>query len=626
MKDMREDYSEAQSGERQSLGSARNQRVSELAKFQAFYDLAVAMTANRSLDENLTLVVTKAVELLNGDASYIALRDDEDRSVYMHTVFGTRTEGFKNIRIPFGAGIGGRIATTGEPYIVEDYFEETEPLLHDIVRAEGLVSGVAVPIQIEGRNLGVLYVFNRTRSSFTQSDVNTLSLLGNLAAVEITRNQTKAQLQQARDELEDRVRLRTAQLQESKRLLRVETVLRESLEEKTRELKDANERLLREICERRKIEDALSENQEKFRRLYVESVRAQELYRSLLDSCADAIVVYDMDGRVKYVSDSFTAMFGWTLEELVGKRIDYVPESEVEITRERIDEVIEKGIPGSGFESKRLAKDGRVIDASLSASRYHDHNGKPAGLLVILRDITARKRAELAIAQSERQLRLLSAQLLKAQENERKRVARELHDGIGQLLTAIKYRLECLNTHAGDKTAVSPNSSLGSIMGAIHDAIEEVRRISMGLRPSILDDLGIIATMNWFCREFSLTYSSVGIQKKIDVDEALVPKSLKTVIFRIFQEALNNVAKHSNANLVSIELTHDQRRIYLKITDNGVGFHCNPFSSPETCNTGFGLASIRERAESLGGDLRVDSTPGHGTSINASWTLKKILE
>ncbi len=594
--------------------------VSELAKFQAFYDLAVAMTANRSLDENLLLVVTTAMELLQGDASYIALRDDGDRSVYMHTACGTHTEAFKKIRVPYGSGIGGRIANSGRPYIVEDYFRETEPLLHDVVRAEGLVSGVAVPIQIGGVNLGVLYVFNRSKTTFTSSDVNTLSLLGNLAAVEIKREQTRDELRRARDELEDRVRIRTDELRETNRQLRVETVLRESLEEKTIELKKANERLMQEISEREKAQEALRDGEKKFRRLYIESVRAQELYRSLLDSCADSIVVYDLEGKVKYVSDSFTELFGWTLDELSGRQIHYVPDSEKEATMRQIAEVLEKGIPGSGFETKRLTKDGRILDTSLSASRYHDHDGKPAGLLVILRDITTRKLAEQTLAQSERQLRLLSAQLLTAQENERKRVARELHDGIGQLLTATKFRLESLQRRTEFAHSHIPDDMISPIIKVIQDSIEEVRRISMALRPSILDDLGIGATINWFCREFSSTFSGFRITRDIDAVEDAFPKSLKTVIFRVIQEAMNNVAKHSGADSIHIELTGREEFVSLSIKDNGVGISKHEWPG---VRCGFGMAGMRERVESLGGVFEVESEPGKGTSVHARWALKK---
>src|SRR5208283_351231 len=129
----------------------------ELNKFQALYELAVAMTEERGLNQNLMLVVTKSRELLQADVSCIALRDDEADDVYMHTLSGIDTKAFKSIRVPFGAGLGGNIATTRKGYIVEDYFREIEPLLHESVRAEGLVSGVAVPVQTGRTNLGVLY-------------------------------------------------------------------------------------------------------------------------------------------------------------------------------------------------------------------------------------------------------------------------------------------------------------------------------------------------------------------------------------------------------------------------------------------------------------------------------------
>jgi len=856
----------------------------ELAKFQAFYDVAVAMTADRSLDESLLLVVNKARELLNGDTAYIALRDDEKRDVYIHTVCGIRTEEFNRIRVPFGASIGGRIAQSGQPYIVEDYFKETEPLLHDLVRAEGLVSGVAVPVQVGGRNLGVLYVFNRTPTTFTESDVDTLSLLGNLAAVEITRDYTKSQLRQARDELEHRVEVRTAELQASNEHLRKEIAQRESAEkalreseeknrlvvqnahegifiasggrfrfvnpriveivghsedellsrpftdfihpddgglvlerhyrrlqgdfvprrypfrmvdrqgnvtwveintalitweeapavlgfmvditdrrsmekelwehrhhlkemvaERTAELHHANERLLLEIAERNKAEEALGRNrqmlhniltaspigigyfedgcvkwtnqamadmfgedwetaarkwspvdfyagedefrrvreifyqnlgedkstqtdakfrrrdgtlfdgqihisaldprnprkgtiatisdisgrkmaeqavresEERYRGLYIESVRAQELYRSLLNSSADAIVVYDTEGRVRYVSDSFTAMFGWTLSELEGGQLEYVPESERQATITKIQGVLDSGMPDSGFETKRLTRDGRVLDTSISASQYHDHEGNAAGMLVILRDITARKQAEQALAQSEKQLRLLSAQLLTAQENERKRVARDLHDGIGQSLTAIKFRLENAMRHMDEEAPGGIEESLRPIIPVIQDAILEVRRISMDLRPSILDDLGILVTITWFCREFSATYSSIAIEKQIELEEQEIPEPLKIVIFRILQEALNNVAKHGNADLVKLSLAKTAGRIELVIEDNGIGFRSDGAPNDKTVPRGFGLASMRERTESLGGSFEVESTCCHGTIIRASW-------
>jgi PAS domain S-box-containing protein len=376
-----------------------------------------------------------------------------------------------------------------------------------------------------------------------------------------------------------------------------------------------------DVSARKKAEEALRESEERHRILYRESTRAQELYRSLLNSCADAIVIYDMEGHAKYISEAFTQIFGWDEEEILNKRIPYVPDSEREVTMTQIQNVITGATGRGSFETKRFTKDGRLLDIRISASRYHDQEGKPAGLLAILSDITERKKAELALAQSEQQLRLLSAQLLTAQENERKRLAQELHDGIGQSLTAIKFRVEnCiqLTSESGDTTHLE---SVRAIVPAIQDAVEEVRRISMDLRPSILDDLGILATITWFCREFQATFSGISITKKISVREGEIPGHLKIVLFRILQEALNNVAKHSRADSVRLYLRKRNRNLELVITDNGVGIDRTARLAAEVGKTGFGLASLRERTEQSGGVFVLQVRKGMGTGIRCSWPM-----
>ncbi len=173
--------------------------AAELTKFRALYDLAVAMTGERSLDENLSLVVGQSRELLKTDAAYIALRDEATEDVYMHTFSGVQTDAFKNVRIPVGEGLGGKVAKTGKGMIVQDYFAEVGPCLHEVTREEGFISGIAVPIRVGQTSLGVLFVANRTRTSFSQSNLDTLSLLGNLAAVEITRARAESALREGEE-------------------------------------------------------------------------------------------------------------------------------------------------------------------------------------------------------------------------------------------------------------------------------------------------------------------------------------------------------------------------------------------------------------------------------------------
>jgi len=162
-----------------------------------------------------------------------------------------------------------------------------------------------------------------------------------------------------------------------------------------------------DITERKRAEEALRQSEEQYRSLYEQSRRAEEIYRSLINSSADAIVIYDLDGRATYLSDSFTQIFGWTLDELKGKRIMYVPESEQQITQAVVESVVKHGIPCTDFETRRLTKDGRELDVRAMASRFNDHEGNPAGMLVILGDITQRKQAEKALIESEERYRKL---------------------------------------------------------------------------------------------------------------------------------------------------------------------------------------------------------------------------
>ncbi|MEJ2718011.1 MAG: PAS domain S-box protein [Deltaproteobacteria bacterium] len=147
-----------------------------------------------------------------------------------------------------------------------------------------------------------------------------------------------------------------------------------------------------DITDRKWLESELKESQERYGELYGEFRKREELFQSLLNSSADAIAIYDLQGRAKYVNPSFTRMFGWELEEIEGERIPFLPDSEREATNAAMGNVVHEGMPLSSFETKRYTKDGRVLDISMNASRYLDERGCPARMLVILRDITASER------------------------------------------------------------------------------------------------------------------------------------------------------------------------------------------------------------------------------------------
>jgi signal transduction histidine kinase len=206
-----------------------------------------------------------------------------------------------------------------------------------------------------------------------------------------------------------------------------------------------------------------------------------------------------------------------------------------------------------------------------------------------------------------------------AEEKERQRIARELHDSIGQTLSAIKFSLENAIKRLRDTSAPQDVGTLEATIPITQGAIEEIRRIVMDLRPSILDDLGILATIDWACREFETTYRGIGIEKEIVVDESDVPEPLKMVVFRVLQEALNNLAKHSKADRVLIRLIRTVEGSELSISDNGLGMNTDDALRLRGTQGGFGLVSMRERAELAGASFDLTSEVGAGTTIRVSW-------
>ncbi|MBN1573500.1 MAG: response regulator [Deltaproteobacteria bacterium] len=239
----------------------------------------------------------------------------------------------------------------------------------------------------------------------------------------------------------------------------------------------------------------------------------------------------------------------------------------------------------------------------------------------LIKELNERIETEKKLRESEKRLRFLSSQLMTAQERERKRIAQELHDSIGQYLTTIKLRVRQVYDNISDPNKVSILESLDTITTIVQDTIGEVRKIVMDLRPSILDDLGIQATIRWFCREFKITNSNIEITEEIDIEEEELLDDLKIVMYRIIQEALNNVAKHSKADHISLSLFRKTGFVVLKIEDNGIGLDIDRVMSQDDSWVHFGLAGMKERTELSGGSFSIESDKGAGTVITARWPL-----
>jgi PAS domain S-box-containing protein len=227
------------------------------------------------------------------------------------------------------------------------------------------------------------------------------------------------------------------------------------------------------------------------------------------------------------------------------------------------------------------------------------------------------------IRESESRLRFLSSQLLTVQEDERKRISAELHDDIAAKLAAIKFSLEKKLLQM-DKATDEANQSLKDIISMVLDTIVSTRRIMINLRPAMIDDLGILATLNWYCREFEQIFNTIHVEKRVNIEETEIPDRLKIVIFRIVQEGMNNIAKHSGANNISLVLEKTNDTLGLFIEDNGRGFDAADRILASETFQGFGIVNMKERARLSGGEFSIKSFQEKGTSIKVSWSLKPI--
>jgi len=236
-------------------------------------------------------------------------------------------------------------------------------------------------------------------------------------------------------------------------------------------------------------------------------------------------------------------------------------------------------------------------------------------------DITERKTAEQALRESALKLRVLTSRLISLQEQERKRLAAELHDSISQTLSAAKFGLESVLQQGAGDTKESSASTIAASVQMLKHAIDEVRKISTDLRPSIIDDLGIVAAIGWFCREFQILYAPIAIEQDVAVQEDAVPATLKIVIFRVLQEAMNNCVRHSSAERIRVSLNNRDGMLTFEVRDNGTGFVAEKLNRDDVQNGGMGLISMKERIELAGGSFKIESAEGKGTTIRVSWPL-----
>jgi PAS domain S-box-containing protein len=358
--------------------------------------------------------------------------------------------------------------------------------------------------------------------------------------------------------------------------------------------------VIQDITERKQTEEALRESEERFRMIF--------------DHSPLGLVHFDQNGVIVECNQRFIQIMGSSKEKLLG--FSMLKSLQDEKMRTAVLTALSGDI--GYYEGDYLSVTGnRLISLRTIYSQITAEDGRFLGALGIFEDVTERKQAEEALHKSKQELRDLSSRLLIAQEEERKRIAGELHDSIGASLSSIKYGIEGLLEQV--KKDEAGFQVLNSLVSIVQSTIEDARRMMSDLRPPMIDDLGIIPTIHWFIRQFRTIYSHISVEEEIDIGEKEIPVPLKIVLFRILQEALHNIAKYSNANLARLSLTRRGNQLEVVIQDNGIGFDVHAACKVKKNRGGLGLASMRERAELSGGSFSIDSTAGEGTTIRASW-------
>jgi PAS domain S-box-containing protein len=374
--------------------------------------------------------------------------------------------------------------------------------------------------------------------------------------------------------------------------------LEKQLQEQSAQLKAANIRLEDEIREHLQDKAILRESEAR--------------YACFIENTLTGIYAIKND-RIVFYNNRFAEIFGYgrddiyrlDLHELFPSDKQGTASGQLAANTGMVEENTVEGTTRAG-QAIWLRRSLSVIDCLSEAM-----------ILGSVVDVTAQKDAEDGLRCSERELSVLSEKLLLTQEVERKRIALELHDGIGQSLSAIKFGVESALQSCGKNTPQESREYLNSVVDKLRNAINEVRSISMGLRPSMLDDLGLVATIGWFCREFQSLHPTIRIKKQVELEESEVPDVLKIVVFRILQEALNNIGKHAGASSVSVELTRTDGSLRLVVEDDGRGIS----SEVLRAGKGLGLGSMKERAKLSCGRLTVDTTHSTGTVVQVVWPL-----
>lgn len=371
-------------------------------------------------------------------------------------------------------------------------------------------------------------------------------------------------------------------------LQKARTTLEQRVEDRTHALEEANRLLKQEIKARALAEESLR--------------RSDEMTRTLLNATIDIAFLISPDGLILSINETAAKLFNTNIGEFSRNSLyKFFPPKTARSLKERLDQVIQSGDPAR-FEE--MLED-KIFEVRIFP--VFGENNTIEKLAIYAHDITVKKQAEVRIHN-------LTYDLIKAQENERKRIARDLHDRVAQDLSTSRIICETLF----DQQSAVPDKILARVAklsGMLQKTIRNIRDIAYDLRPPILDQLGLVKTVFRYCEEFSETENTPIDFHSAGVDNLKLEADMEIHLYRLIQEALNNIRKHAKATQVRINMVTSFPNLLLRIIDNGIGFDANKHNTTEVNRKHMGLRSMEERVMLLNGNLDIQSRPGAGTRI-----------
>lgn len=514
-------------------------------------DANIALTENLSLDRILETLLDYLAKLIPYDSANVMLRQGDSQFVVSAL---RRYEGFQDVEttraIAFDSNINPLLRRIClTKQSVVVPDTNAEPEWQFVSGADHVRNWMGVPLVASGRVIG-LYSVDKIEPGFFQPEHARLAeTLAARAASAIQNAQLFEQSQHYVAELEAR------------------------------------------ISERKRAEEALRESEER--------------YRELFENARDAIYVHDLEGKYTSINRAAETLSGYTREEILGRNFaEFVAHEHIGRACDCLLAKLEKE-GETTYEVEVIAKDGRRVPVEVSSRAIYE-NGKLVGVQGTARDITERK-------QAQDTLRMFSRQLIEAQEDERRRIARDLHDQIGQTLTAVKMNLYTVQRFCNEPEAAH---CLKDNIDAVDEALRLVRDLSVDLRPPLLDDLGLPTALCWYVDRYE---KRAGVTTEVVIElpnqNERFSRELETACFRIAQEALTNVARHARATHVLLQLTRTATTLDMVVRDDGAGFDPAALRKRARRVATLGLVGMQERAHAAGGEIQIHSKIGRGTEV-----------